>query len=59
MTSPKSLEVCFTPALYPWFRNDGAIVVIVDILRATSAIITAFMHGVSRVIPVATLEEAR
>jgi 2-phosphosulfolactate phosphatase len=32
--------------------------VIVDILRATSAIVTAFMNGVNRIIPVATLEEA-
>lgn len=59
MQSQKSLEVCFSPALYPWFRDDEAIVVVVDILRATSAIITAFMHGVRRVIPVATLEEAQ
>jgi len=55
----RSVEVCFTPALYQYFRNDDAIVVVVDILRATSAIITAFMHGVKRVIPVSTLEEAR
>ncbi|MBN1158209.1 MAG: 2-phosphosulfolactate phosphatase [Bacteroidales bacterium] len=55
----KSVEVCFSPALYTGFRNDDAIVVVVDILRATSAIITAFMNGVRRLIPVATLEEAR
>lgn len=58
MTAPK-IEVCFSPALYVDFRNDEANVVIVDILRATSAIVTAFMNGVSRIIPVATLEEAR
>lgn len=57
-TSQRKVEICFTPALYPDFRNDEAIVVIVDILRATSAIVTAFMNGVKRVIPVATLEEA-
>ncbi|MBN1158148.1 MAG: 2-phosphosulfolactate phosphatase [Bacteroidales bacterium] len=54
-----TVEVCFSPALFPDFRNDEAITVIVDILRATSAIITAFMNGVRRLIPVATLEEAR
>ncbi len=54
----RKVEVCFTPALYPDFRNDEAVVVIVDILRATSAIVTAFMNGVNRIIPVATLEEA-
>lgn len=55
----RKVEVCLTPALYTEFKNDAAIVVIVDILRATSAIITAFMNGVKTIIPVATLEEAR
>jgi 2-phosphosulfolactate phosphatase len=59
MTAPRKIEVCFSPALYADFRNDEANVVIVDILRATSAIVTAFMNGVRRIIPVATLEEAR
>jgi len=55
----RKVEVCFTPSVFPAFRNDDAIVVVVDILRATTAIITAFMHGVKKIIPVATLEEAR
>ncbi len=55
----RSVEVCLTPAIYDTFKNDDAIVVAVDILRATSAICTAFMNGVKRIIPVATLEEAR
>jgi 2-phosphosulfolactate phosphatase len=55
----KKVEVCFSPALYPEFRNNESIVVIVDILRATSAIVTAFMNGVRSIIPVATLEEAK
>ncbi len=53
------IEVCLTPAIYDTFRNDNAIVVVVDILRATSAICTAFMNGAKRIIPVATLEEAQ
>ena len=57
---PKNkIEVCFSPALYPFFENRTAIVVVVDILRASSAICTAFMNGVKRIIPVGTLEEAR
>jgi 2-phosphosulfolactate phosphatase len=58
-TSQRKIEVCFTPAVFNEFRNDDAIVVIVDILRATSAIITAFMHGAKKIIPVATLDEAK
>jgi 2-phosphosulfolactate phosphatase len=34
-------------------------VVVTDILRASSAIVTAFMNGVERIIPVGTLEEAK
>lgn len=53
------VEICFTPAIYHTFNDDEAIVVVVDVLRATSAICTAFMNGARRIIPVATLDEAR
>ena len=55
----KKVEICLTPASYEAFRSDDAIVVVVDVLRATSAICTAFMNGVKRIIPVASLEEAQ
>ncbi|MGE0567112.1 MAG: 2-phosphosulfolactate phosphatase [Bacteroidia bacterium] len=53
------VEVCFTPNVYHLFHNDDAIVVVIDVLRATSAITTAFFNGVSKMIPVATVEEAK
>lgn len=56
---PYSVEVCFSPASFHRFKNKNANVVVVDILRATSAICTAFHHGVQKIIPVATIEEAR
>lgn len=59
MTKKLNIEVCFTPATYPFFENKEAIVIVVDILRATSAIVTAFMNGVNKIIPVGTLEEAK
>ena len=55
----RQVEVCFTPAQYPAYENAEAIVVVTDILRASSAIVTAFMNGVDRIIPVGTLDEAR
>jgi 2-phosphosulfolactate phosphatase len=58
METKRKIEVCFSPALFREFKNPGAIAVVVDILRATSAIVTAFMNGVSRLIPVETLQEA-
>jgi 2-phosphosulfolactate phosphatase len=54
----KKIEVCYSPALYPYYENRDAIVVVTDILRASSAIVTAFMNGVDRILPVGTLEEA-
>ncbi len=53
------VEVCHSPALYPVYENKESIVVIIDILRATSAICTAFEFGAEKIIPVATVEEAR
>ena len=53
------IEVCFSPALYSLHHNQESIVIIVDILRATSAICAAFMNGVKHIIPVATIDEAR
>jgi 2-phosphosulfolactate phosphatase len=54
----RTLETCFSPALYEPEEHLNSIVVIIDILRATSAICTAFENGASSIIPVATVEEA-
>jgi len=54
-----NLETCFSPALYEPERHSGAIVVVIDIFRATSAMCTAFEHGAQAIIPVATVDEAR
>jgi 2-phosphosulfolactate phosphatase len=54
-----SIDACFSPYLYPVYKQDNCIVVIIDILRATSAICTAFEHGAEKIIPVATIDEAR
>ncbi len=55
----RDLEICFSPALYESERLAGSIVVVIDILRATSAICTAFEHGASSIIPVGTVPEAK
>lgn len=59
MIVKRDLETCFSPALYEPERHVGAIVVVIDILRATSAICTAFEHGAETIVPVATVAEAR
>jgi 2-phosphosulfolactate phosphatase len=58
-TRPNSIEVCFSPALFDTLDAAGKIVVLVDILRATSTICTALYHGVKEIIPVASVEQAR
>ena len=54
----KRVEVCFSPYLYPLFKDEFDIVVVIDVLRATSAICAAFYNGVKELIPVSTVEEA-
>jgi len=56
--SRMNIEVCFSPASYHLFHKPDTIVVVIDIFRASSAINTAFFHGVSKMIPVATIDEA-
>ena len=52
------IDVCLTPELLPLFQLDGKIVVVIDILRATSCMVTGLAHGISEILPVATLEES-
>ena len=53
------LETCFSPALYEPDAHSNSIVVIIDILRASSAICTAFANGAVAIIPVASITEAK
>ncbi|MGB1104316.1 MAG: 2-phosphosulfolactate phosphatase [Crocinitomicaceae bacterium] len=53
------IEVCFSPYLFPLFKDEFDIIVVIDVLRATSAICAAFQNGVKGLIPVSTIEEAR
>ena len=51
------LDICFSPELLPLYDLRGQVAVIVDILRASSTIVTALGEGVTHVFPVASLEE--
>ncbi|MCO4814979.1 MAG: 2-phosphosulfolactate phosphatase [Flavobacteriales bacterium] len=59
MEDRKHIEVCFTPGEYEYFKGEYDIVVVIDVLRATSAICAAFDNGIKSIIPVATIDEAR
>jgi 2-phosphosulfolactate phosphatase len=55
--SAPSLEVCLSPALLHLYDVKNSIVVIIDVLRATSTICTALYNGAAKIIPVASVEE--
>ena len=54
----KRIEVCYTPREYDYFKDEFEIVVVIDVLRATTAICVAFEYGIKSIIPVPTLEDA-
>ena len=55
----KTVEVCLTPDLIQHFSLKGKIVVVVDIFRATSCIVTGLAYGVNAIYPVETVEECK
>lgn len=59
MTTEKPvIEVCLTPALFYQYDVSQSIVVVIDILRATSSICVAFQYGARSIVPVTTTEES-
>ncbi len=52
-----NIDVCLSPQLIGQYGAEGKIVVVVDILRATSCMVTAFANGVTCILPVETVEE--
>ena len=54
----RKIKVCLSPALFDIYADRKSIVVVVDILRATSAMCVAFDRGVEKIVPVSTVEEA-
>ncbi|MFD2572823.1 2-phosphosulfolactate phosphatase [Spirosoma soli] len=55
----KQIDVCFTPDLLHLHTIENTIVVVADVFRATSCMVTAFAYGVKSITPVATIDECR
>jgi len=55
----KNIAVCLTPELIHLFDLKGKTVVVVDILRATSCMVSGFANGIEKIKPVASLEECK
>jgi 2-phosphosulfolactate phosphatase len=54
----RKLDVCLSPELIGNFNTENTIVVIIDIIRASSTICTAFHYGISELITIAEVETA-
>ena len=53
----KTVDVCLSPDLMHLYDVRDKTVVIIDILRATSCMTTAFAHGINSITPFAKLED--
>lgn len=53
----RTIEVCLTPALLNLYAIENSIVVVIDILRATSSITYGIDNGAEAIIPVAQVED--
>jgi 2-phosphosulfolactate phosphatase len=55
----KTIDVCLSPELMHLYNVKDRVVVVVDILRATSCMVTAFAHGARSITPLAGLDACR
>jgi len=55
----KTIDVCLSPELMHLYPVQDRTVVVVDIFRATSCMVTAFAHGVESITPFANLDACR
>ncbi|KEO74816.1 2-phosphosulfolactate phosphatase [Anditalea andensis] len=55
----KKIEVCLSPELIHLYDLKDKIVVVVDIFRATTTMVTAFANDVKSILPLSSLEECR
>ena len=55
----KTISTCISPQLLPLHTVEDKVAVVVDILRATSSMTTAFAYNVASITPVPTLADCR
>lgn len=54
-----NLEVCFSPNNLHLYDIQNSIVVVIDVLRATSSMCVGFAYGVKKMYPVESIEECK
>jgi 2-phosphosulfolactate phosphatase len=55
--SQKSINICLSPDLIHLYDLKNTVVVVTDIFRATSCMVTGLYHGIESITPVATIKE--
>jgi 2-phosphosulfolactate phosphatase len=55
----KKIDVCLSPEMVHLHKTEGKVVVVIDILRATSCMTTALANGIESITAVASLEECK
>ena len=55
----KTIDICISPELLHLYNLEDKIVVVVDIFRATTSMVTAMAYGVESIIPVAEIEDCQ
>ena len=53
------ISVCLTSEQFPYYQTDNCNAVVIDILRASTSICTAFMNGAKELIAINTVEELK
>ncbi len=53
------LELCPSPALYPYYKSENDTVIVVDVFRASATMCTMLNNGASAIIPVSSSEIAK
>jgi 2-phosphosulfolactate phosphatase len=53
------LDLCPSPALYPYYKTDRDTVIVVDVFRASATMCTMLNNGASAIIPVSNTDEAK
>lgn len=55
----KKINVCLSPPLYEYYADNSTVVIMIDAIRASATICTAFMNDVQYIVPVAEVKEAQ
>jgi len=50
------MDICFSPELIHLYDIEDKVVVVVDVFRATTSMVTAMSYGIDHIVPVAEIE---